>query len=265
VVVKDFDDPFFGHVLGELQTLARRHQYALLLTGPEADDLAMLSKYAPGGLLLLGSDYEPEGLEAFLSGGKRAVRFGWGLPRKGLNCVGMDDAFGLGLLLDHLTGQGHRRFGFIGTDSALHQRRSGLFGDLLSSRGLTSGASFHFFPRSAAEAGREGLNRLWSLPAADRPTALVAADDLVAQGALRAAATRGLSIPRQLSLTGIDDLPSSELSVPALTTIRQPIRRMIRSAFARLLDEGRIPANDCRVRPELILRESTGPAPAPGA
>jgi len=260
VVVKDFRDPFFGHVLGELQSLASRHHYALLLTGKEPDDLAALRKYSPDGLIILGSDFEPDGLEAFLNDGKRAVRVGWGKPREGMDRVVMDEVCGLNLLLDCLTGQGHRRFGFLGTDSSLHQRRDGLLRHLLKDRGFETESVFLCIPRPSAEAGREGLKRLWSLPSFTRPTAILAADDLVAHGVLRAAASQGISIPRSLSVTGIDDLPFSELTVPALTTIRQPIRRMIQSVFSCLLKTGTRSPEEIRVKPGFRLRESTGPA-----
>jgi LacI family transcriptional regulator len=263
VVVKDFGDPFFGHLIGELQTLARRHRYALLLTGRESGDLAALSQYVPGGLLILGSDYEPEGLEAHLARGRRAVRIGRGDPREGVSQASMDDTVGLELLLDHLAGLGHRRFGFIGAESAQHRRRGDLLRGMLDARGWGDDAVFHFFALSTPEAERAGLSRIWTLPPEERPTAIVAADDLIAHGVLREATLRGIAVPGRLSLAGIDDLPSSALRVPALTTLRQPIRRMVRSAFAHLLRESPVAPKDVWVRPELVIRESTGPVPGP--
>lgn len=263
VIVKDFDDPFFGYLIGELQSLARQHRHTLLLTGHEAGDLPTLGDYAPGGLLILGSDYEPEGLGAYLDRGRQAVRIGWAPPREGVRQVTMDDTAGLELLVDHLAGLGHRRFGFIGAESPLHRRRGDLLRGLLDRRGWGADAVFHFRPLPTTQAGQAGLSRIWSLPPAKRPTAILSSDDLIAHGVLREATLRGIAVPGQLSLAGIDDLPSSALRVPALTTLRQPIRRMVRSAFDHLLGESPAAAKDVLARPDLVLRESTGPAPGP--
>lgn len=260
VIVKDFDDPFFGHMIGELQELARRHRYTLLLTGHEPEDIGGMNDYAPSGLLILGSDYEVDNLEPCLARGSRVLRIGCAPPRKGVVRVMLDETAGLRLLLDHLAELGHRRFGFVGASLPTHRRRGDLLRGLLDERGWGAGAALYFFDKPTPEAGQAGLTRIWNLPPEERPTALLASDDLAAHGALRQATLLGVAVPGQLSLSGIDDLPSSALRVPALTTLRQPIRRMARSALAYLLRGSEIVSKDIWVQPELVIRESTGPA-----
>jgi LacI family transcriptional regulator len=99
-------------------------------------------------------------------------------------------------------------------------------------------------------------------------TALYAYNDLSAIGAIRAIRERGLRVPEDISVIGFDDIHSAAFQNPSLTTIRQPLREMGMKA-ARILVErlkGQEDPGQVSVRPELIVRESTGPAaPRPHA
>jgi LacI family transcriptional regulator len=97
-------------------------------------------------------------------------------------------------------------------------------------------------------------------------TALFAFNDVSAFGAIRALQERGLSVPEAVSVIGFDDVREAAFHIPALTTIRQPLRGMGLQAATTLLE--RIAQRDApdyprviEVSPELIVRESTGPAP----
>lgn len=97
-----------------------------------------------------------------------------------------------------------------------------------------------------------------------RFTALFAFNDISAFGAIRAFQERGLRVPDAVSVIGFDDIWGAAYHIPALTTIRQPLRRMGELAAEKLIeligaDSGNKPAAAVRVAPELIVRESTGP------
>jgi DNA-binding LacI/PurR family transcriptional regulator len=263
VVVKDFDDPFFGHFIGELQLLTRQRNHTLILTGAAETDFAALSKHAPDGLMILGSDFVPAGLDRLLAEGLPAVRIGQGVRQSRVLRVAMDEEAGLTSLVVHLLELGHLRLGYIGTTGKSNRRRAGLLRGVLRKRKLdNSGAAFLELARPVVKAGYEGMRRLLALPLPLRPTAVLAADDEIAFGALRAAASVGVQIPDEVSLTGVDDISSAAMAVPSLTTVRQPVREMIRLAFAMLVGEGVAQSGEVQVRPELIVRESTGRAPA---
>jgi LacI family transcriptional regulator len=112
------------------------------------------------------------------------------------------------------------------------------------------------------EDGYQAALQLLQLPS--RPTALIAINDLLALGALRAAADLGLHVPTDLSLVGYDDIPMAKYQVPRLTTVSKDAARSGREAvkllLARLRDPDR-PRQEIRVQPRFIIRESTGPAP----
>ncbi len=92
-------------------------------------------------------------------------------------------------------------------------------------------------------------------------TALMAFNDGSAIGAIRAFQDAGLSVPNAVSVVGIDDVPLGEFIYPRLTTVRQPLEHMGQLAASTLLDRinGMVVAEETRVQPELIVRESTAP------
>jgi LacI family transcriptional regulator len=113
-------------------------------------------------------------------------------------------------------------------------------------------ADFHF------SGGREATARL--LATKEPFTALFAANDLMAAGAVRALAERGIAVPSGMSVIGFDDAPLAQMISPALTTMRQPLQDMAQAAMSLLL--ARITGSDGppnrRVLPtQLVIREST--------
>jgi LacI family transcriptional regulator len=116
-------------------------------------------------------------------------------------------------------------------------------------------ADFHF------SGGREATARL--LATGDRFTALFAANDLMAAGAIRELADRGIAVPRDVSVIGYDDAPLAEMLSPALTTMRQSLDEMAHMAVSLLLSrmsgsDGTPPSR--HVLPtSLVVRESTAP------
>ncbi|MDL2272362.1 LacI family transcriptional regulator [Desulfovibrio sp. OttesenSCG-928-I05] len=92
------------------------------------------------------------------------------------------------------------------------------------------------------------------------PLALFCATDIIALGAMKAAAGAGLRVPDDVSVVGVDDIPAGELIFPALTTVRQPIRDMAATAVAMLtgmLEGEDVSRERLFLRPELVPREST--------
>jgi DNA-binding LacI/PurR family transcriptional regulator len=96
-------------------------------------------------------------------------------------------------------------------------------------------------------------------------TAICGGNDIMALGAIRAARARGLRVPGDVSVTGMDDSLLTAYLDPPLTTIRQSVREMSMAAVSTVLDEirgTRAPRTELLYRPELVVRRSTAPAPA---
>lgn len=95
-------------------------------------------------------------------------------------------------------------------------------------------------------------------------TALFAYNDIAAIGAIRALQEEGLRVPQDVSVIGFDDIPGAAFHMPSLTTVRQPLARMGEVAAQSLLEriEGKKEfPSEIAIEPELVVRESTGPAP----
>jgi LacI family transcriptional regulator, galactose operon repressor len=166
-------------------------------------------------------------------------------------------------IMKHLLSLGHRRIGFIygiavpdlGTDRLFAYR------DSLQSAGLMYDRSLVVECGPTIEDSYNATRQLLESPS--RPTALLAINDLLAIGALRAIRDLGLDVPQDISLVGYDDIPVAKYLVPRLSTASKDGKEMGRQAtrllLARLQDPD-CPPQEIRLPARLILRESTGPA-----
>ncbi|XVV01979.1 LacI family DNA-binding transcriptional regulator [Actinosynnema sp. CA-248983] len=164
-------------------------------------------------------------------------------------------------LVAHLVELGHRRIGVLGGP------RDWLAGDSRSAGYAAALADVGVLPspelvRHVDEPTEENGYRAARDVLDERPTALVAFNDKMAVGALRAARERGLDVPGDVSIAGFDDLDLSRATTPGLTTVRQPVREMGRLAVTllmRLLDRHEVEALHVELATELVVRASTGP------
>lgn len=111
----------------------------------------------------------------------------------------------------------------------------------------------------SVDSGKSFMERLLSSP--KRPTAVFCANDLVAIGALKAASKAGLRVPEELSIIGFDDIPYASNSIPELTTVSLKCFEMGQHAADQihLMITGNKPSIRTKIRPELVVRESTAP------
>lgn len=178
------------------------------------------------------------------------------------------DALGAGrLAAEHLLSLGHERFGFLGPATNVHaiRMRERGFIQAIRQRGFdVSSTALRRVPATAA-GGQAGMRALLMLES--RPTAVFCTNDLVAAGALKVCAVEGVSVPREMSIVGCDDIELASLLVPELTTIAIPARELGARAARLLLNALRNDEAEPRggVRPQrmvpsrLVVRDSTAP------
>jgi DNA-binding LacI/PurR family transcriptional regulator len=193
--------------------------------------------------------------------------------------VNVDDRAGARAAAQHLLDLGHRRIGIINGELAAphglvdpdrpsdhHVSRQRMLGwtDALNAAGVVPAVVRE--PLTPEDASYEGARLL--LETADRPTAILCFADVMAYWVVRAAEDLGLTVPDDLSVVGFDDSPLARRMRPQLTTVRQPIADKGRAAAAALTaaidaaQEGRDMDGEHVVLPtELVVRDSTGPAP----
>ena len=187
------------------------------------------------------------------------------LPSVQVASVGSTNWAGGLAAAEHLIDLGHRRIAFIGGVPGAACERARFHGFLaaLDKAGLAVEPELVSHDAFTYEVGYREGTRLLRL--ADRPTAVFAASDAIAQGLLEAAWETGLVVPRDLSVVGFDDTYVASMTTPPLTTIRQPLRDMGGLAFRTLM---RLRAGDApdsyhvEIATELVVRSTTAPPPA---
>ena len=177
--------------------------------------------------------------------------------------VVVDERSAVAEMIAHLAALGHRRIAHIkghAAHGASVWRLTG-YRDGLKRAGIRYDPALVPAGEFSYDSGFDATNRLLDLP--QPPTAIFAANDDMAAGAICAICERGLSVPRDVSVCGFDDTPIARQIYPALTTVRQPTREMGRLAAIELLKaiRDRKDGGMVTVPYALQLRRSTGPAP----
>jgi LacI family transcriptional regulator len=254
VAVYDFNDPFFGALIKEIQAQAREHDYSLVLTGflnrvPVAQDLQSLHKHAIDGLIVIGTEMEAAWLEPFRD--LPIARIGHGSPSEHSVRVATDETAAARLLVDHLQGAGRTRLVYLQAALPAHEIRAKHIEQAAQAVGINY-TTERSSERDAFAAGKQGAQAI--IEAGTDVDALVCATDLVAIGALHALHNAGISVPGKIAVTGFDDSPAAERFIPPITTIRQPIKKMVRKAFESCT--GAVTTQEIQLPGELIVRQT---------
>ncbi len=267
VVLSDLHNLFFAEVMDGIQEAAQDSGYLTLVTtgnrtrNGEERALEQLLALRVEGIVLAGSILPEEVLAQAAQEVPVAV-VSRPLAVAGVDVVVSDDIGGAGLAVEYLAGLGHRRIALIdgGEGAGAHERREGYLA-AMARLGLAEHA------RVAAGdftegGGHRGARLLLSSGA--RPTAILAANDLAAIGALNAIEEVTLRVPDDISLVGYDNTALASLRHLSLTTVHQPRREMGRAAMeavaARIRDP-ELPVRQIALAPELVVRATTA-APA---
>ncbi len=176
--------------------------------------------------------------------------------------VSCHDARGIDLICSHLYDLGHRKIAFIEgpPDFLTAIRRKQAYIDFCQSHGLVMPPAYIQPGAFTMSSGRLAGNALMDLN--DQPTAIVAANDMMAFGVIEAAHARRIDVPGDISVTGFDDLASAAERFPSLTTIHQPVREMGVLGAQHLLKAmagGQASMEQTTLDVSLVIRESTRP------
>jgi LacI family transcriptional regulator len=162
----------------------------------------------------------------------------------------------------HLLDLGHPRIAHITGPSgwlATEDRRRG-YRAALAAAGILPDRSLEVEALPEIPPGREAAELLLDLP--EPPTAIFAFNDNIAIGAVQAARARGLRVPEDISIVGFDDVEHATIVTPELTTVRQPLAEMGRTAVSlliRFLERQRFETLHVELATRLVVRDSTAP------
>lgn len=263
VVLSDFHNPFFAEVVDGIEEEARAWNYQALFSTAslsperEAEALETFLQLRTDGLILAGAELTTQDIVA-VAAMAPVVLVTRSTRSPLLDSVTNDDRAGARLAVEHLVALGHRAIAHIdgGRGAGAAARRSSYLATMRS-HGLAEEATI-VHGAFTEEGGVGGVERL--LARGRPPTAIFAANDLVAVGALHALGERGLRVPEDVSLVGYDNISLAALGHVDLTTIDQP-RRQLGAIAVRLLlerlDRGRREARHLVLPPHLVTRGTT--------
>lgn len=264
-------DVYFAEAISGISDVLSEAGYRLVIEMANARFLEhathrrLLRQGAADGMLLLGTIKEDAYVRELIELRTPLVLVNTRMP--GASAVYADNRSGAREMVGHLASLGHRRIAFIGglENTTVGEDRSLGFLDGLAEAGIALEDDLRLWGNFSESSGAEAARAL--LVRRPRPTALMAANDMMALGALRVAQEEfGLHVPGDLTVVGADDIRLTTYVRPRLTTLSQPIYDIGRMATQLLLEIFELGDSEPveRVVPtRLIARESSGPPPAP--
>ena len=265
VMVSDLHNPFFADVVAGIQEQAARTGYKVLVNSGnraaerEADAMETLMQLRADGIIL-GSPVLDDDVILRASREVPIVLVGREAHGPDVDSVTNDDHAGAEVAVQHCVSLGHRHIAHIdgGHGAGAPDRRRG-YEAAMKRLGLAEQVSV-VSGTYTEEGGHTGC--LVLLAQRPRPTAIFAANDLAAIGALNAIEESGLKVPDDVSLVGYDNTSLAALRHISLTTIHQPRLEMGQLALSTLLervDQDREDPRRVVLSPSLVVRASTAP------
>lgn len=264
------DNAIFAKAIDALQHRLAEAGHQLLIatsdydpTTEESQALNLLTCGADA-LLLCGTGQRPSLLSRLKARALPVLHVMSWPPPPGLACLGFDNERAMHQVVRYLLDLGHRRIAMLAGITRDNDRAAARLRGVrqaLAAAGLALPPERVVERRYSLAAAREGLQRLMAV--SPPPTAVVCGNDVLAFGALFEAERLGLAVPRELSVTGFDDLELASHFQPALTTVHVPADVMWRGAADHVLAllRGEAPPPVSEIEVSLVVRTSTGPAP----
>jgi LacI family transcriptional regulator len=273
VVIPDINNPLFPPIVLGVEDRLASGGYVTLLANTQNDPdrrqrifEGMLERRVDGLIVATARRQDP-GLVEIAAQGVPIVLVNRVVEDRSFSSVSVDDAAGIRMVVEHLVELGHERIGHIAGPQSMstgYARYQGFLASMAAS-GRAVEPSLVSFAESFTLA--EGERCAAVLLARDeRPTAIVAANDMLAIGCLTAVEAAGLRCPQDISVVGFNDMPFMDRLNPPLTTVHIPQYDLGAQAAELLIDElhhADMPLEMRLVTPSLVVRGSTAPVPAP--
>jgi len=266
LVVLDTRNPFFTDLAHGAQDRALAGGYTVLLGGSdessdrEATLLDLFEEQRVAGLLISPVQTDLTRLWRLREAGTPVVLVDRGSADRSFSSVSVDDVEGGRVAAQHLIDIGRTRIAFLGGPMHIEQVAQRLEG-AQAAVSQHAGVVLSVHPTTALTVleGRRVGEQIAALPAAERPDAIFAANDLLAMGVIQALVMHGtLRIPEDIALVGYDDIDFTSAAVVPITSVRQPAAEIGATAIELLLGEaeGTTP-KQIEFQPQLVARAST--------
>jgi LacI family transcriptional regulator/LacI family repressor for deo operon, udp, cdd, tsx, nupC, and nupG len=267
VIVSSIGDPFNGQVVNGIEEVAHQNGYSLMLANARTDPDRVISvvrsfqERRVEGILVtasrVGALYTPLISEMqvpiVLLNNRQEGKF--------VHSVTIDNFKAGCQATRHLIELGHTRISYIGDRLGFQSNieRFAGYQQALSEAGITFRPELVAHGDGRPKGGMQAMCNLLATP--ERPTAVFCYNDMSSLGALHAAKSRQVRVPKDLSVVGFDDMFFAPYLQPPLTTIRQPKCGMGKRAMELLLDllAGKKPEKVVMIQGKLLVRSSTAP------
>jgi DNA-binding LacI/PurR family transcriptional regulator len=265
VIVSNIENPFFLDIYKAVEAGAHAQGYELIMANTDyrSDQLVTSIRLMIGrrvaGLAAIVSEMDPELIDELNGHSIPVVFYDVGAPRGNITNIRVNYRRGMETLADYLYNLGHRRMGFVGHHATLGpitERANVLLETMSRHPGVEVQTAADM---DSLEGGRRATRTL--LSANSGLTAIVCVNDFMAVGAMREIRERGLRVPEDISVTGFDNVKLAQFCYPALTSVHIP-----RDQIGQIICDSLLPGektmldHDIVIDPELVVRDSTGPA-----
>lgn len=274
LLVPDSENPVFANLRPPFQEVLEKTGYHVLIASSEEHperELKLIDHFRRSGVagLFYIAGANAKSNVHLRDSGLPIVVVDRKLAEARFDFVGVDNHAGVDLVIDHLTELGHRAIGFIrglkGTSVAAEREQR--VHEQLEARGVELPPEWVWDGDFSFNCGRLAAKDFLALEA--RPTAVFACNDLSALGFMAEVQREGVRVPQDVSVIGFDDVQYASWSLPSLSTIAQPSRRIAFEASRLMLDltgdqhqhamwEGNNrPSHSVQLEPRLLARQST--------
>ncbi|MDP5217308.1 LacI family DNA-binding transcriptional regulator [Ruegeria sp. 2205SS24-7] len=260
-LVPTLDNAIFARFLAALEKTLGAHQLSLVVAttetapGVEATKAKGLIDIGAEGLIVTGVSHSAEFYALIERTMLPTISTSYYDAGNQMPTIGYDNAAAAQIALTHLAELGHRRITVIHGNARSNDRTQARLSGL---RALDLGLELSCFETEISlRGGSAVVEDIYA--DSPRPDAILCLSDVVALGVLFGLQGRGIAVPDDVSLMGIDDLPSSAVAVPALTTVHLPVTRMgerAAEALARWVAHQEVPGSE-RLPASLVKRDST--------
>jgi DNA-binding LacI/PurR family transcriptional regulator len=268
LIVSNLENPFFFDIYRALESEAHRNGYEVVAANTAYSPARLLRSVRlmigrrVAGLAAIVSEMDKALIRELVQAGIPAVFYDVGTAGRNISNIRFNYRKGIERIVDYLRHLGHARMAFIGHHSGLGpiSEREQAFVDAVSRHGGATQWKCAA-DQDGLQGGRNAVRQIFG--SGFKPTAIVCVNDFMAVGALRELRERGLRVPADISLTGFDNITLSEFCDPPLTTVHVPRDVVGRTAFEVLTSDAPLDGmqgQEIVLDPELVLRESTGPA-----
>jgi len=266
-----FESFYFTEIIRGAVDAANAHGLNITLYVPSREAPAdayhemLADNRSVAGMLLIGTRVDDPAIAECRASGAPFVVLNNSVADADVSYVDCDNVSGAMEATRHLLRLGHTRIGFISGPEVSSNARDRLQGyqRALEAAGIAPEEGLIVQGKFEEQGGREAMRDLLALN--PRPTAVFAANDMMALGALKTIRREGLRVPEDIALVGYDDVPVAQYIEPSLTTVHQPIyqigRRAAETLAARVLANGSdddTAATRHILRTRLVVRESCG-------